>query len=608
MSSIPHMPIKCHRRNFFIYFLVFLGGTYAQASDYLSPVALTRDTLGQHLYVAEQTGHSVAEINLHTQQVTRRFSTNGPVTGLTVAGNRLYVTSGVANGRVDVFDLQTGNSVQSLTAGHTPMSPQVSSDGRWLVVSKRYNHAVGIKSLTDNADWVDVVVPREPVSVALTPDNTLAVVANHLQAGRSDVDWVAAVVSLIDLTTQTKIKDISLPNGSSGCRHICLSPEGRYAYVTHLLSRFQLPTTQVDRGWMNTNALSIIDLQTRSWLTTVILDDMDMGAANPWGVACSPDGALLAVSLSGTHELSLIDRVALHAKIARTPDLFTIPNNLNFLHEVRQRLALSGQGARGAAVMVGDSLYVGLYFADAIDVVRYDAVSGGRLVGSIPLGPEPVLTQIRKGEMRFHDGDQCFQKWQTCASCHPDGTMDGLNWDLLNDGVGNHKNAKSLLLSHDTPPVMSSGIRPNAETAVRAGMRYIQFVAIDENDAHALDAYLRTREPIPSPYLVEGDLSAAAKRGQHLFRAAGCGACHNGPYLTDMRQHAVGTGLGREVDWEWDTPTLINVWKTAPYLHDGRAVTIREVLTTENPHDLRGVTSTLTDQQIDDLVEYILSL
>jgi cytochrome c peroxidase len=75
-----------------------------------------------------------------------------------------------------------------------------------------------------------------------------------------------------------------------------------------------------------------------------------------------------------------------------------------------------------------------------------------------------------------------------------------------------------------------------------------------------------------------------------------------------MRSHAVGTGLGREADWKWDTPTLINVWKTAPYMHDGRALTVRDVLTTENAHDRRGVTSTLTSQEIDDLVEFVLSL
>jgi hypothetical protein len=42
-----------------------------------------------------------------------------------------------------------------------------------------------------------------------------------------------------------------------------VSPDGRFAYVTHTLGRYQLPTTQLERGWMNTNALSIIDVGRR---------------------------------------------------------------------------------------------------------------------------------------------------------------------------------------------------------------------------------------------------------------------------------------------------------------------------------------------------------
>ncbi|MEJ2652358.1 MAG: c-type cytochrome [Gammaproteobacteria bacterium] len=583
-------------------------GEPAEANIYASPVALALDSLSNQLYVAEQTSNSVADVDLDSKLVVRRFNVNGPVFGLTIAVNKLYVTSGQADGWVDVFGLGTGQLIQSMSVGHTPMSPKVTSDGQWLVLCNRYNNNVAIKSLTSNDPWVHVPVPREPVAVALTPDNTLAVVANHIQAGRSDVNFVAPEVSLIDRASQSKITDISLPNGSSGVRDVCISPDGHYAYVTHLIGRYQMPTTQVDRGWMNTNALSIIDLQSRTRLTTVLLDDVDMGAANPWGVTCSPDGKLLLVSISGTHELYIIDRIALHAKIEQAEDPGKIQNDLNFLHDLRQRLPLSGQGPRGAAVMNGDKLYVPLYFADVVDVIEYSTSTGARLEESIALGPEPVITQVRQGEMRFHDAVQSFQRWQTCASCHPDGFTDGLNWDLLNDGVGNSKNAKSLLLSHYTPPVMSSGIRPDAQTAVRAGLRYIEFVAIDENDANALDAYLSYKEPIPSPYLVGGQLSTAAQRGENIFHSAGCGFCHSGQYFTDLKSYNVGTGIGREEDWLWDTPTLINVWKTAPYLHDGRAVTIRDVLTVDNPNDEHGMTSTLTEQEIDDLVEYILSL
>jgi cytochrome c peroxidase len=47
-------------------------------------------------------------------------------------------------------------------------------------------------------------------------------------------------------------------------------------------------------------------------------------------------------------------------------------------------------------------------------------------------------------ERLFHDATIGHQSWQSCASCHPDGRAGGLNWDLLNDGIGNPKNTKSV--------------------------------------------------------------------------------------------------------------------------------------------------------------------
>ena len=84
--------------------------------------------------------------------------------------------------------------------------------------------------------------------------------------------------------------------------------------------------------------------------------------------------------------------------------------------------------------------------------------------------------------------------------------------------------------------------------------------------------------------------------------------CHPAPLFTNLQQYNVGTGLGREVEMEFDTPSLVETWRTAPYLHDGRAVTMQEVLTKYNKDDKHGGTSKLSNTEIADLVEYVLSL
>jgi hypothetical protein len=58
----------------------------------------------------------------------------------------------------------------------------------------------------------------------------------------------------------------------------------------------------------------------------------------------------------------------------------------------------------------------------------------------------------------------------------------------------------------------------------------------------------------------------------------------------------------------YDTPTLVEAWRTAPYLHDGRYVTIKELIAEGKHGKSRGRVEELTEEQIDDLVEFVLTL
>ena len=223
-------------------------------------------------------------------------------------------------------------------------------------------------------------------------------------------------------------------------------------------------------------------------------------------------------------------------------------NDLSFLAGLRERRPLpAGDLGPRAVVVVGRRAYAANYFSDTLSVLELD--SRHSQAETIPLGPKPRMTAARQGELYFHDARICLQGWQSCASCHPgDARVDGLNWDLLNDGIGNPKNTRSLLLAHKTPPAMSLGVRETAETAVRAGIRHILFTVQPPEVAEAIDAYLKSLKPVPSPHLVNGRLSPAARRGQQLFRSkeTGCAECHPPPLFTDLKalrcRHARAAG------------------------------------------------------------------
>ncbi len=81
-----------------------------------------------------------------------------------------------------------------------------------------------------------------------------------------------------------------------------------------------------------------------------------------------------------------------------------------------------------------------------------------------------------------------------------------------------------------------------------------------------------------------------------------CATCHGGPALTNNQTVDVGTGGAFQV------PSLRGLAARAPYLHDGRAATLRERFEPSGGGDRHGRTSGLTPMQISDLTAYLQTL
>jgi DNA-binding beta-propeller fold protein YncE/cytochrome c peroxidase len=592
----------------------------------LAPDAIVVSPDGKLAYVAEEEAGRVLMLTPAEGTVTGVLAVPEHPTGVTLSadGKTLYVTAGCPDGVVAVIDTATKRLTGSIEAGHSPTAPILTPDGKTLFVCDRFRNEILAINLAEGKIAATIPVEREPVAAAVTADGTKLVVANLLPAGPSNGDFTAAAVTLIDARNHKTIKTIPLVNGSIELRGVAISPDGRYAFVTETLARYQVPTTQIERGWICTNAIAIIDLQKDTLHATVLLDDPELGAANPWPIAITPDGQTICIAHAGTHELSVIAMAPLLAKVEkRMKELAdTSPGSvrpaspetdLSFIQGLRVRRQLPVNGPRSLA-LAGRQVIIAGYYSDSIAFVDLDkpAESPRHLILGNPLEKYP---QARRGERYFHDANYCFQKWLSCASCHPEGRVDALNWDLLNDGMGNPKNTRTMLYSYFTPPSMSLGIRENAPIAIRAGMNKIQFHKLDDSDAAeiypAIETYFREMKPVVSPWRTRsGDLTANAKRGETIFRKAGCPVCHNGPYLTNMKQIDIGTAEGMDKGRGIDVPTLREVWRTGPYTHDGRFANIRDAIAICNraADGNGGKVYQLSDKEWAYLLEYVKSL
>lgn len=565
---------------------------------------------GTSLAVTDATRPSLCLIDTVTRKIKHRVALAAPPAGLAWAadGKHLFVSESGA-GRIAEIDPANGKITRHFATGRYPRGLAAAARRNLLLATDWGLDRLAIIDPTNGKTLANIPVGCQPTSVAVSPDEALAVVSHLIPGTAATTPDHASEIAIIDLETLAVKASLRLPTGSSNARGIAISGDGKTAYVVHTLGRFHLPTTQLDRGWVNTNAFSIIDLTSATLTATVLLDQVMKGAADPWGVAIDPQGLRLYITLAGIHQLAVIDLDRLPEIIG--PDPAALANDLSALHRngLMRRIDLPAKGPRGISVSpCGGKLAIAGYFSG--NMILLD--ENGENAQSIALGPQPEPDLVRRGEIAFHDAKLCYQHWLSCATCHPGARSDGLNWDLLNDGIGNPKNTRSMLLSHATPPVMSLGVRSNMETAARAGFVHIQFTVPATEDVDAVIAYLKSLEPMPSPHLApDGSLSESAARGKEVFhrKSVGCADCHPAPLFTDLAMSDVGSASGRDRGHSaYDTPTLIELWCNPPYLHDGRAATLREVLVDHNADDRHGTTSTLKPAEMNDLIEYLLSL
>ncbi|MFL2869242.1 MAG: beta-propeller fold lactonase family protein [Pirellulaceae bacterium] len=337
--------------------------------------------------------------------------------------------------------------------------------------------------------------------------------------------------------------------------------------------------------------------------------------ANPWEVDITPDGKRFYVIFGGTNDMYVCN---------------TIDDDYRELGYV----ARLTPGLNPRAVRVGPKgEYFYVYTALDFSVSKF-SVANNRLLQKVKITENPLTAQVLAGKILFYSALQPMvaRRWISCSSCHPDGQSDGRTWHNP-EGLRNTQSFAGLRWTH---PVHWSADRDEVqdfEHTIRGplmgGSGLIKGVVgeslktpnrLKSESLDALAAYTNSHDFILSPFAKNG-LSDSAKRGKAIFESnkTKCATCHNGPVFTDsapvsvaeFRMHDVGTGNDDESEKmgpRYDTPTLLGVYRTAPYLHHGKALTLRDVLTTENKDDKHGITSHLSEKQLNDLVEFLKSL
>ncbi|MFW5708972.1 MAG: beta-propeller fold lactonase family protein [Chloroflexota bacterium] len=539
----------------------------------------------------------------------------------------------------------------------TSSTMDLSNNGRTLVLANMLNDTLSIVDVAARVLITEIPVGQEPRGVALTPDDQQAVVVNRADGTISVVsladsaetavypvgvlpfsvvsgDNTSAFVSLqgqgevvqVDLATGEVLTRIATPSDPAG-----LALWGDFLYVTHLwsgeLSLIYLPNAEVVRtiqsdplasltpsvtinqanglaylpqSLSNTRTTALtFDSAVTPALTVVDLADMrvtsgerialsiaDRPVNMPYAVAVDPVRNWAYVVNAGTNDVSVIELSSGEA----------LAN------------VVTGANPRGAVLSFDNAfLYVHNAIEGSLTIIetRTQTVDDVLSISDLRVPVDQLI-----GAELFHSArdERVGARWLSCASCHFDGQSDGRVWQDLAEGP---RNTPLLFDLAETAPYNWTGSwdeLADVELKIRdlqVGTGLIEGrTNAPLGDPHAglsldldiLVSYLLSIQGPPTPPQPDREM---ALRGEELFQSLDCASCHTGATFSDGLVHDVGTGGA------FNTPTLNWLWQSAPYLHDGRATTLRDVFILPGAHQL---VTTLDPAQIDALVAYLLTL
>jgi YVTN family beta-propeller protein len=569
---------------------------------------------GSRLLVTNSDNGSVSVVDTVARRVLHEISVGDKPEGATWIGTGpLAAVTVYREDKVVLVDTAAGKVVATLKTAAEPYGIVGSRDGRRLYVSHEYPGTVSEIDPATHRVLREMKAGNMIRGIALSPDEK-RVYVSEFYTGR---------LNAIDLATGQNVDTWHGHSSDNLARSVVLHPRRPKAYLSHIRSIVE----RVDGNG------SIFPHVTVYTLTPSSGDDRRSSFAmdtyngvyvvtNPWESAISPDGKRLYTIYAGTNDMNVsqvndddyreIERIGRAVRVGQNPRAVRVSPD-------------------GATVYVDNALDFEVAACDAETLSPRYKVK----VCDPPKTPEWV-----RGKILFNTAlpPMSSRRWVACSSCHPDGHNDGRVW---HNPEGLRKTTALFGMAH-THPLHWSADRDEAqdfEYTIRSKlmqgvgllngpMRQKQGFAkteLDEalagrsKDLDDLAIYCNSFDFTLSPNIpAPGKLSAAAARGKELFfsDAVGCARCHSGPYYTDsclkkpFNLHDVGTGDDptEKIGPEYDTPTLLGVYRTAPYLHHGQAKTLRDVLTTCNKGDKHGRTSHLKDRDVDDLVEFLKSL
>lgn len=595
----------------------------AQTPRYKTPLNMAFSPDGKELYIACEASHTVIVVDVHQRRKIAEIPAGHHPTEVTFSpdGVRAYVSNRLDD-TISVIEVASRKVVATVPVGDEPHGVLTDKSGNHLFVLNTSADSISVIDTNTLKEIKRLTASRSPWSLSHSPDGSLIYVTNNLSKFVDFRKPSMSEVTVID-TSRVAVRDRITVPAANLLQGIDWHPSGEFALITCNRTKNLVPMTRLVQGWTITNALGVIWKDGR--VDQVLLDEPNMCFPDPADVAITPDGRLALVTSSGSDRVAVVDIPRLLSILEAATDeerLDVLPNHLGKPTEFVIAHITTKSSPRGVLITAdGKTAFVANALDDSLTVIDIDKLEA---VQRIDLGGPKAITKVRYGERLFHSANITFRRQFSCHSCHPDGHVDGLTYDIEPDGIGvspvDNRTLRGIL---DTAPFKWEGTNPSLQRQCgpRLAVFFTRIQPFTPEELSALDNYICTIPRPPNRYRPLGaELTDAQRRGKQMFertmtndnriieKGNRCATCHFPPLYTDRLRHNIGTKLWLDRESEFDTPHLSNIYDSAPYLHNGIAQTLEEIWTRYNPDDEHGVTNDMTKDQLNDLIEYIKTL
>jgi YVTN family beta-propeller protein len=591
--------------------------------EYKTPVNLTFRPDGREIWVACEGSHSVVVVDVASRKTVAEIQVGGHPHDVAFHPNGMtaYVSNRLDDD-VSVVDVATRKEVARIPVGDEPHGLQTDREGTTLYVANASSDRISVVDLATGEERRRLPASRNPWSVALSPDGSRLLVTNALSRFVEFRQPSMSEVTVLD-AEDGRVADRWVVPEANLLMGVAWHPSGEFAFITLNRTKNLVPMTRLLQGWTISNGIGVLWRDGR--VDELLLDEPNMCFADATDVAFTPDGERALVTSSGTDRVAVVSVEKLLGILRGASEeerRETLPNHLGRSVDFVEGYVPTRNSPRGVAVAPdGGTAWVANALDDSLTVIDLASLGGETRVD---LGGPGFVTHVRWGEQLFHSARIAFQRQFSCHSCHPDGHVDGLTYDIEADGIGvSPVDNRTLRGIFDTDPFKWTG--KNVSLARQCGPRlavfFTRIAPFTEAELAALNDYTVTVPRPPNRYRPLGaPLTPAQSRGKALFGRlytndgreiplrGRCVTCHFAPYYTDRTQQDVGTKQPSDHTGIFDVPHLNNIYDSAPYLHNGMADTLEEIWTRHNPYDQHGVTNDMTKDQLNDLIEYLKTL